>query len=131
MAEAFFVEPRTVMVRDRSVEVKPLRVKHLSRAARLAEPILRAVSDEGTTGVNWVRVMQHADEVVGLCALATGLDEEFVGDLELDELMAIASAVFEVNADFFVRRLLPAAVEAMGRIAPAIPPTLGDQLSKG
>ena len=39
---------------------------------------------------------------------------------EADELIALAAAVMEANADFFVRRVMPALETATSRIAAAI-----------
>ena len=53
------------------------------------------------------------DEVMQVITVATGLEAAFLADLRPDEFLALASAVFEVNLDFFARAVLPAA-RAMG-----------------
>lgn len=53
-------------------------------------------------------------------AIASRRPNEWVAGLELDEAIRLAQAVFEVNADFFIRRLLPAITEAAGRIGPRL-----------
>lgn len=120
MSEAFFQEPRVVEIRGKQIGVAPLPVKHLSKAARLARPITAAIVEIGAgfeVGMAQadmvLRIAESADEVIGLCALATGESEQWIGELDLAELVRLATVVLEVNADFFIRRLMPAAQEAM------------------
>lgn len=120
-SDPFFTEPHHCSVRDRVLEVKPLPVRHLARAARHAEPLLRALAELPETGApSWLDLMRHGDDLIALVSLATGLDEALVGDLDAAELIELAATVFEVNADFFTRRFLPAMHRLM---APAGPPS--------
>lgn len=50
---------------------------------------------------------QHNESLVRAVALCTGQTEEWVGALGLDDAIGLVGRVIEVNADFFVTRLLP------------------------
>jgi hypothetical protein len=54
--------------------------------------------------------------VVVALAVAARRPREWVAQLSLDAAIQLAEAVFEVNADFFIRRLLPTLTKAAGRI---------------
>lgn len=117
MSDAFVYDPRVVEIREKKIEVKPLAVKNLARAAKLAAPVVSAVSDGRMEQGDMLGLLERTDEIIELCALATGVDKAWIGELNGAELLQIATAVVEVNADFFIRRLLPAATEAMQGIA--------------
>ncbi len=124
MSETFFQEPRVVEIRGEKIEVRPLPVKHLAKAARLARPVMAMLAEVGgkfedgaDMGDAVLRVLEEADEFIGLCAVGTGKGEDWIGELDPAELLRIASVVMEVNADFFIRRLMPVAQEAMESVA--------------
>ncbi|MCB1630603.1 MAG: hypothetical protein H7A12_07270 [Pseudomonadales bacterium] len=48
------------------------------------------------------------DDLVRAVAIATDQTEDWLGELLPDEFLPLVTAVVEVNADFFVRRVLPA-----------------------
>lgn len=100
---------RTVSVGGRDVVVEVLRMRQIpSFGKAIAEPFGAIVAGEYLTVV-----MQWPDQVTDAVAIATGLDKAFLGNLRPDEFLNLASAVFEVNLDFFARAVLPAAT-AMG-----------------
>ena len=54
-------------------------------------------------------------------SIASRRPTEWVVGLDLDEAVRLAEAVFEVNADFFIRRLLPSLTETATRIGTRMP----------
>ena len=50
-------------------------------------------------------------------AIATRRPVDWVAGLGLDEAVRLAEAVFEVNADFFIQRVLPSLTEAATRVS--------------
>lgn len=100
---------RTVSVGGRDVVVEVLRMRQLPAFGKaIAEPLQSIVQGEYL-----VVIMQWPDQVTEALAIATGLDRVFLGNLRPDEYLHLATAVFEVNLDFFARAVLPAAT-AMG-----------------
>lgn len=96
---------KQITINGTAIDIRPLRVKHLTEAARIAEPIMRAVAEAGS--FDPMKLLRHADDIIALVALATGTEEAWVGDLDATDLMELAAAVIEVNADFFTRSLVP------------------------
>ena len=100
---------RTIAVGGRDVVVEVLRMRQLPGFGRaIAEPFQSIVAGDYLTVV-----MQWPDQVTEALGVATGLDKAFLGNLRPDEFLNLASAVFEVNLDFFARAVFPAAT-AMG-----------------
>jgi hypothetical protein len=61
----------------------------------------------------------HGEELYEGVAICVDKDAAWIADGELDEFVALASKVFEVNRDFFARRLAPLLVA--GRAESATP----------
>lgn len=100
---------RTVSVGGKDVLVEVLRMRQLPGFGKaIAEPLSSIVAGDYLTVV-----MTWPDQVTDALVIATGLDKAFLGNLRPDEFLHLASAVFEVNLDFFARAVLPAAT-AMG-----------------
>lgn len=120
-------EGSTVQIRDRAVRVAPITMKHLSPFARAVLPIAHAAAPvkDGTAdlaginfaGANWLDlVMWHGPDCIAAVSLATGEPEEWLGELNPDEMVQLIAEVVAVNMDFFVRSLAPAIKAALGRI---------------
>jgi len=111
MSGDFFSEEKTVEVRERVVSIRPLPVKKIAKAARIAAPFFALVAevDGKGEGANFspLDLLEHVDAVIELVSHATDLDIEFVGNLDAAELVMLARAVIEENADFFTRKLAP------------------------
>lgn len=125
----------TLQIRDRHVRVAPISMKHLSPFARAVLPIAHAaapVKDDTAdlAGIdfaraNWLElVMWHGPDCIAAVALATGEPEEWLGELQPDEMVQLIAEVVAVNMDFFVKRLAPAIKAALGRIG-HLPAALG------
>jgi hypothetical protein len=105
MSEAqFFVAAQKITLRDTEVSVSPLAVKNISKAVKAAGGLIDTLSVEG---INPRIILEHADEVITVCSLATDQSEEFVGNLNGAELLALLTLVVTVNSDFFVQAIMP------------------------
>lgn len=102
----FFAEPKTVEIGGERYEVRVLPVKHLSKAFRLAAPIVSALSSGGGDVV--AAIVENTDSVIELVALSTGREAKEIGELSPADLLTLATAIIEANSDFFSRRINPA-----------------------
>jgi hypothetical protein len=111
-------EPILVSVSGEVIEIKQIRVGQISKAMRIAHPFyenLKAAKDAakksddpGVYGFDiYTLVMENTDAIIDMVALLCGKDRGWVEDLSLDDLIAVFSAIVEVNLDFFIQRLLP------------------------
>lgn len=100
---------RRLQVGGREVVVEVLRMRQIPEFSRAIAAPWSAIVD----GDYLLAIVECPDEVMQAITVATGLEAAFLADLRPDEFLALASAVFEVNLDFFARAVLPAA-RAMG-----------------
>lgn len=123
-------ENQPLEVGGKTVTVRPIRLRVLSPFAQAILPIANAVAPmvDGLRDVAAIRldvlnlqdvVVWHGPDLIRALSLATGETEEWVGELDLDETVQLAAEVLAVNADFFVKRLVPTIKGALGRIGEA------------
>ena len=105
--------PTSLVIGGESLELTPLKVGELPAFARAVQPVVDSLSVSN----DWMALLaKHGEAVIAAVAIASRRPAAWVAGLELDEAVRLADAVFEVNADFFIRRLLPVITETAGRI---------------
>ena len=108
-----------IVINGENLELTPIRVGEIPAFAGAIRPILSSLSDSEP---NWVAMIsEHGNAVIDAVAIAARRSPEWVKDLELDDAVRLASKVFEVNADFFIQRLLPSITEAAAHIEARMP----------
>ncbi len=107
-------EPVTVKAGGREVQVRPMVPVQIARFARAIKPMSGAVPDSvaGARKLDKAALLDlfadHGEQIIAAVAAATDEDEAFIGtQCQVDELLELAITVFQVNADFFARRLAP------------------------
>ena len=105
--------PVTLVIGGEPLELTPIRVGELPAFARAVQPVAVSLS----ASPDWLALMaEHGEAVIEAVAIATRRPVDWVAGLDLDEAVRLAEVVFEVNADFFIRRLLPSVTQAAARI---------------
>ena len=79
----------------------------------MRQPIARDLA----TGDILAALARNADAVITATAIGAGVERAWLEDQTPDVLVDMAARVFEVNADFFARAVLPKITEAAERIA--------------
>ncbi len=102
--DVYVPEPRTVAAGGKTIDVLPLRVRQIPGFTRAVVPVLGPLG----TGDLATAIAVGGEDLVSAVAIATGEPEDWLGELLPDEFLALVTAVVEVNADFFARRVLPA-----------------------
>ena len=97
-------------------EISPIKVRDLPRFLKAIEPI----AAELATGDIASALMRHADAVIEAAAIGAGVDRAWLEEQTPDVLAELAARVLEVNADFFVRRVLPTVTAAADRLAQSV-----------
>ena len=115
--------PVSIDIAGERVDLTPLKVGEVPAFARAVQPIAASLS----AAPDWLALLaEHGDAVIAVIAIATRRPVDWVAGLDLDEAVRLADAVFGVNADFFIRRLLPSVTQAAARIGQALDsPTRG------
>lgn len=110
--------PHTLDIAEETLELTPLKVGELPAFVRAIRPFAQHIGAE----VDWLTLFgERGEDVVVALALAARRPREWVAQLSLDAAIQLAEAVFEVNADFFIRQVTPALLRLAGRIG-----TLGE-----
>ena len=106
--------PVSVEIAGERIDLTPLKVGEVPAFARAAQPIAAGLS----ASPDWLALLaEHGEAVIAAIAIATRRPVDWVAGLDLDEAVRLADAVFGVNADFFIRRLLPSVMQTAARIA--------------
>ena len=115
--------PLSIEIAGERIDLTPLKVGEVPAFARAVQPIAVGLS----ASPDWLALLaEHGEAVIAAIAIATRRPVVWVAGLDLDEAVRLADAVFGVNADFFIQRLLPSVTQAAARIGQALEsPTTG------
>lgn len=105
--------PVEIRVGDQTIALTPLVLGELPAFARAIQPFTTELAAEP----DWLRLLgSHGEAMIEAMAIASRQPREWIAGLALDEAISLAQALFEVNADFFIRRVVPKVGEAVSRI---------------
>ena len=109
--------PVTLVIGGEPLELTPIRVGELPAFARAVQPVAVSLS----ASPDWLALLaEHGEAVIDAVAIASRRPPEWVTNLALDDAVRLAEAVFEVNADFFIQRVLPSLTEAATRVSQSL-----------
>jgi hypothetical protein len=114
---------RNVTIAGQSLTVKPLTIGQLPRFVRAIRPAWPQLAGHGEeeSAPDWLTlVAEHGEALIEAAAVATGMESKEIEALAPDEFVVLCGAIFEVNIDFFVRRLGPAIERASDRMVAAM-----------
>jgi hypothetical protein len=93
--------------------ITPIKVRDLPRFLKVIEPIAAELAVGDISGA----LIRHTDAVIEATAIGAGVDRAWLEDQTPDVLAELAAKVLEVNAGFFVQRVLPVLQGAADRLA--------------
>lgn len=97
-------QARLMEMAGQRLTISPLVVGELPAMLKAVRPFAEQLTGEP----DWLALLcDHGDALLAALALASRQPRDWVDALALDDAITLASAVFEVNADFFVRRVVP------------------------
>lgn len=109
--------PRSVtLAGGDSLDIGPLEIRELPAFTRAVEPFIQhAYLHEGGNATDLViHMLTHdVDRLIDMVVVGARIDREKFGRMHGDDLILLATAVVEVNLDFFIRRMLPQINAAM------------------
>lgn len=111
------IEPEGVKVQfaGQEVVVKPLVVEQIPAISRALKGISISADDDIMDLV--INTMADSGEnLIEAVIIATGIPAETVRKAPVDDFVNLAMTVFEVNADFFVKRLAPMIKTSIDRV---------------
>jgi hypothetical protein len=105
--------PVSIEIAGERIDLTPLKVGEVPAFARAIQPVAAGLS----ASPDWLALLaEHGEAVIEAIAIASRRPRDWVASLDLDQAVRLAEAVFGVNADFFIRRLLPSVTQAAARI---------------
>ena len=121
-----------VSARGEEITVEPFKVKQWTAAIKIVRDIMPTVQKH-TVGdrVNMAALMlDAADPVLDLVALGVRKPRAWIDEADADEAIELAKAVFELNRDEFLKKILP----LLGSLLPAakeaeLDPAVGGEAS--
>lgn len=108
MKELEALQPNQIEVKvgGETIVVKPFKFKQLLQALRYLSEMTENMGFMDELGI-FRLIAAHPEQVMGLIKLATDKPDSFFDDLEAEEGVDIALAVWKVNSDFFSQKLGP------------------------
>lgn len=94
------------------MDITPIKTRELPAMMRAIKPIAAKVQSEDIMGA----FLDNPDALIEAVAIGARKSREWVDALDLDDLVALAGDVLEVNGDFFIRAVLPGVTEAINRM---------------
>ncbi len=105
--------PVEIRVADQTIALTPLVLGELPAFARAIQPFTTELAVEP----DWLRLLSsHGEAMIDAMAIASRQPRAWIAGLALDEAICLGEALFEVNADFFIQRVVPKVGEAVSRI---------------
>ena len=84
--------------------LSPLVLGELPAMLKAVQPFAQQLQGEP----DWLTLLcQHSDALLQALSMASRRPREWIDALSIDDALTLAAAVFEVNADFFIQRLVP------------------------
>lgn len=95
--------PVRLDIKEERLDLTPIKTKELPAMMRSLAPVLTEIQSCDVM----TALAKNADAVIEAVSIGCRKSREWADELDLDELVQVAAAVIEVNADFFVRAVLP------------------------
>lgn len=111
---AFPPQPVTLDIAGAALSITPIRVGEVPALLAAIQPFADQLANAEP---DWLAILStHGAALLRTLALASRQPQAWIDDLPLDAAIALATTLFEVNADFFVERVMPAVQDASLRL---------------
>ena len=114
---------KTIQHNGVDIVITPVKVKNLPAFLAAIEPVVSQLGRKTSASAAedlLSALATHAPNVIKATAVGAGVEEKWLGEQTTEVLVDLATAVLEVNMDFFVQVLLPrvtAAIGPLGRLS--------------
>lgn len=107
-------QPQSLEIAGDTLALTPIRVGEVPALLAAIKPIAPHLVNGDP---DWLALLtEHGDAILDALAIVARRPREWVEALSLDDAVQLATALFEVNVDFFVQRVVPAIQSAAARI---------------
>lgn len=111
--------PQVLVLAGITLEITPIRVGEIPALLAAIRPFAHRLAAGDPDGLELLA--EHGDALLDAVAVASRQPRVWVDGLALDEALRLATFLFEVNADFFTRQVLPVIQDSSTRLAARTP----------
>lgn len=112
--DAFPPTPQSMEIAGVELAISPIRVGEIPALLAAVRPFAHRLVDGEP---DWLELLaDHGEALIKAIAVASRQPQDWVAALAMDDAIRLATTLFEVNADFFVQRVVPAIQHAAARI---------------
>lgn len=108
--DILFAQGKPIKVNGVDLVIKSFKMGQLPRVFKALEPLSEVLATSYTgSQLQLVSKMLAAsgDSVITLLEVGSGQPREWVEDLDMEQSLELATAIMEVNSNFFLQRVLP------------------------
>lgn len=114
--EKLIPQPVNLTVGDETLQVLPIKARQLTAMLQACSSFYHLLDVEGEVDISEL-LFQGGESVLDAVAIGIGRTREWVDELDMADLIRVATRVIEVNADFFIQAVLPEMEKAKQRMA--------------
>ena len=112
--DAFPPTPLTLEIAEIVLAITPIRIGEIPALLAAVRPFAHRLVDGEP---DWLELLaDHGEALIKAIAVASRQPQDWVAALTMDDAIRLATTLFEVNADFFVQRVVPTIQHAAARI---------------
>lgn len=112
--DAFPPTPQSLVIAGIALEITPIRVGEIPALLAAVRPFAHRLVDGEP---DWLELLaDHGEALIKAIAVASRQPQDWAAALTMDDAIRLATTLFEVNADFFVQRVVPTIQHAAARI---------------
>jgi hypothetical protein len=112
--DAFPPTPQSLEIAGVELPITPIRVGEIPALLAAVQPFAHRLGDGDP---DWLELLSdHGEALIKAVAVASRQPQDWVAALAMDDAIRLATTLFEVNADFFVQRVVPTIQHAAARI---------------
>lgn len=110
--EQLFPTGKQISINDENLTIKPFKFGELPKVFKAIGPLTSILGNllqnrDVTFPAIASLIMDGGDSIIDLMVIGSRKPRDWVDELEMDQGVEVLTAIFEVNADFFTRKVLP------------------------
>ena len=116
-----FPTGKEVSIQAENLTIKPFKFGELPKVFKLVTPMAAALStlqqnrDNPATAIAGL-IANGGDSILDLMVIGSHKPREWIDNLDMDEGATLLTAILEVNADFFIQKVLPVIMDTASKV---------------
>ena len=107
-----FPAGKQICIRDENLTIKPFKFGELPKVFKAVETLSSTIGNlmsERNTSPSTITALiaDGGDGIFELMVIGSKKDKAWIEELEMDEGVELLTTIIEVNADFFIQKVLP------------------------